>query len=432
LVAGSSDKRGEGIPLFASLKIRNYQLFFWGGFLSNIGGWMARIAQDWLVLTILTDYSSTALGVTTALQFLPALVLVPWTGTAADRFDKRKLLVVTQAGMLATGLVLAVLAWTQTATTWHVYLLAFLSGIAGAFDTPARQAFAPEMVPKRLIPNAVGLNTTSFHAARLIGPAVAGVSIAWWGVAPALLVNALSFAPVIVALLLMNPDELAISPSANKPGAIMEGLRYVKRRSDIIVLMFIVFMLGTFGLNFQVVNALMATVTFNVGADDFGFLSSIMAVGSLAAGLWAAKRTRLRLRLILFGMAGFGVMMSVLTFSPNIEFYAVILAPVGFTSLTVMTAANASVQLAVEPEMRGRVMALYMAIFLGGTPIGAPLIGWVGDAFGPRWTIAIGAFSALLTVAVVVLYAVWRNGWEWPGHTHDDDDIVPQPPEDLR
>jgi MFS family permease len=431
---GLSDQRGRSVPLFASLKIRNYQLFFWGGFLSNIGSWMARIAQDWLVLTILTDYSSTALGITTALQFLPALILVPWTGAAADRFDKRKLLILTQAGMLLTGLALAMLAWAEIATTWQVYLLAFLSGIAGAFDTPARQAFAPEMVPKRLIPNAVGLNTTSFHAARLIGPAVAGLSIHEWGVAPALLVNALSFVPVIIALMMMHPEELTLSPPANQSGAIMEGLRYVKHRADIIVLMFIVFMLGTFGLNFQVFNALMATVEFGVGADDFGFLNSIMAIGSLAAGLWAAKRTQLRLRLILFGMAGFGVLMSVLTFSPTLQFYAIILAPVGFASLTVMTAANASVQLSVEPEMRGRVMALYMAIFLGGTPIGSPIIGWIGDVLGPRWTIAIGAVSALLTVAIVVLYAVRKNGWEWPGHRarDDDDEVVVLPPENLR
>ncbi|MDR1513729.1 MAG: MFS transporter [Propionibacteriaceae bacterium] len=419
--------------MFASLKIRNYRLFYFGGFVSNVGTWMARIAQDWLVLTELTDHSSTALGVTTALQFLPALCLVPWTGTAADRFDKRRLLILTQLGMLATSLTLALLAWGEVAALWHVYALAALSGVGGAFDGPARQAFAPEMVPKRLIPNAVGLNTTSFHAARLIGPAVAGISIASWGVAPALLANSISYLPVIAALLAMRPAELDVSPPAGGPGAVTAGLRYVRGRPDIIILMFVVFMLGTFGLNFQVSNALMATVTFGLGADDFGFLSSIMAVGSLAAGLWAAKRANPGLRLTLFAMAGFGAAMTVLSFAPTYWFYAVMLAPAGFASLTVMTSANASVQLAVEPEMRGRVLALYHAIFLGGTPIGAPIIGWMGDALGPRWTIGVGAVTALATVAAVVVYVVRKNGWEWPGRrAGPDEEVVSEPTEDVR
>jgi MFS family permease len=426
-----SESAAGSVPVFASLKIRNYALFFFGGFCSNVGTWMARIAQDWLVLTILTDHSSTALGITTALQFLPALLLAPWTGAAADRFPKRRLLVITQAGMMVTGLVLATMTWANVIQLWQVYLLALLSGVAGAYDAPTRQAFAPEMVPPRLIPNAVGLNTTSFNAARLIGPAVAGISIAWWGVAPALFINAVSFAPVIISVLLMDPKALTPAPRTNKPGAIMEGLRYVSRRPDIIVLLFIVFMLGTFGLNFQVNNALMATVEFGLGSDDFGYLSSVMAIGSLAAGLWAAKRTHPRLRLTLGAMALFGLAMTALTFAPTYWFYAVMLAPTGLFALTVMTTANASVQLAVEPEMRGRVMALYMAIFLGGTPIGSPIIGIVGDALGPRWTLAIGAISALLTVLIVVLYVIHRKGFDW---VRQRGDIHPalHPPEDLR
>jgi MFS family permease len=426
-----NESAAGSIPVFASLKIRNYALFFFGGFCSNVGTWMARIAQDWLVLTILTDHSSTALGITTALQFLPALLMAPWTGAAADRFPKRRLLVITQSGMMITGLVLAVMTWANVVALWHVYVLAFVSGIAGAYDAPARQAFAPEMVPARLIPNAVGLNTTSFNGARLIGPAVAGIMIAWWGVAPALLINALSFAPVIISVLLMDPRALTPAPRTNKRGAIVEGLRYVRGRPDIIVLMFIVFMLGTFGLNFQVNNALMATVEFGLDSDDFGYLSSIMAIGSLAAGLWAAKRAHPRLRLVLGSMALFGVAMTALTFAPSYWFYAVMLAPTGLFALTVMTTANASVQLAVEPEMRGRVMALYMAIFLGGTPIGSPIIGVIGDALGPRWTLAIGALAALITVLVVVGYVIHRKGFDWVLQRGSVNPAI-QHPEDLR
>jgi MFS family permease len=403
------------------MAIRNYRLFFIGGFVSNVGTWMARIAQDWLVLTILTDNSARALGLTTALQFLPIALLAGQAGVAADRFDKRRLLQVTQASMLVTGLALAVLVFTGVAALWHVYLLSFLAGVAAAFDGPARQAYAPEIVPRRLIPNAVGLNTTSFNAARLIGPAVAGLMVAWWGVGWALLVNAVSFIPVIWALALQNPSELHRAERIRADHPIRDGLAYVRHNPRTMLLMFTVFMLGTFGMNFQITNALMATEVFQVGSEEFGFLGTIMAVGSLTAGLMAAKRTHPRMRTILAAMAGFGVCVAGLTFAPNIWFYAICLVPTGLFALTVMTVANASVQLATPPELRGRVMALYMAIFMGGTPIGSPLLGWVGDALGARWTLAVGFIAAFITVAVVVVY-VWRaKDFGWPHRSHTED-----------
>ncbi|MDR3107275.1 MAG: MFS transporter, partial [Bifidobacteriaceae bacterium] len=276
-----TSSKPQSVRLFASLAIRNYRLFYIGGFISNVGTWMARVAQDWLVLTILTDHSATALGITTALQFLPAALLAGQAGVAADRFDKRRLLQITQASMLATGLALAVLVLTGTVALWHVYALSFLAGIAAAFDGPARQAFAPEIVPRELIPNAVGLNTTSFNAARLIGPAAAGLMIAWWGVGPALMANAVSFATVIWALALQDPAELHPSPRVKVDRPIRDGLAYVRRSPRIMLLMFTVFMLGTFGMNFQITNALMATEVFKVGSEEFGFLGAIMAVGSL-------------------------------------------------------------------------------------------------------------------------------------------------------
>ncbi|MCW5951728.1 MAG: MFS transporter [Propionibacteriaceae bacterium] len=414
----------ERVPMFASFSLYNYRLFWSGGFVSNVGTWMARVAQDWLVLTILTDNSSLALGIVTGLQFLPTAVLAPWAGSVADRFDKRRVLLLTQAAMTVTGLVLAVLVFTDQVTLWQVYLLATLQGAAAAFDGPARQAFAPEMVPRHLIANSVGLNTTSFHAARLIGPAVAGLTIAWWGVSLALLLNALSFVAVIVALLLMRVGELTPAPVVRARGAVREGLVYIRRRPEIMVVLFVVFMLGTFGLNFQLTNSLMATAVFKVGPEEFGLMGSIMAIGSLAAGLVAARRTTLRLRLILSALAGFTLATAVLSLAPTYLSYVVLLMPTGFLALTVMTASNASVQLAVEPEMRGRVMAIYSAVFLGGTPLGSPLLGWVGEAWGPRWTIAIGSIACGVAVAVAGLYLLRRNHWEWPRlRTPDDPEL---------
>ncbi len=420
----------ERVPLFSSMGIRNYRLFWTGGFVSNIGTWMARVAQDWLVLTILTDNSAIALGIVTGLQFLPTALLAPWAGSMADRFPKRKVLMATQTGLTLTGAALAVLVLGGWVTLWHVYLLATLQGVAAAFDNPARQAFAPEMVPQHLIANSVGLNTTSFHSARLIGPAVAGLTIAWWGVGPALLVNSLSFVAVLVALALMDPSQLTPAPVSSKRGAVREGIRYVRNRPDILIVMFLVFMLGTFGLNFQLTNSLMATAVFHVGPEQFGLMGSVLAVGSLSAGLIAARRTQIRLRLILAALAGFAVCMGLLTFAGNYFVYVLLLLPTGLFALTVMTAANTSVQMAVEPAMRGRVMALYMAIFLGGTPIGAPVIGWIGDAWGPRWTIAMGAVACGLAVVGAGLYLLHGNGWDWPWRRSEDlNDVIEVPDE---
>lgn len=414
----------ERVPMFASFGLHNYRLFWTGGFISNVGTWMARVAQDWLVLTILTDNSSLALGIVTGLQFLPMLLLAPWAGSMADRFDKRRILLLTQTAMTITGLALAGLVFSGYVALWHVYLLATLQGAAAAFDGPARQAFAPEMVPRRLIANAVGLNTTSFHAARLIGPAVAGLTIAWWGVSLALLLNALSFVAVIAALLLMRVDELVPGPITRAKGAVREGLVYIRQRPEIMVVLFVVFMLGTFGMNFQLTNSLMATAEFKVGPEEFGLMGSIMAIGSLAAGLVASRRTTLRLRLILSALAGFTLATAVLAMAPSYLSYVVMLMPTGFLALTVMTASNASVQLAVSPEMRGRVMAIYSAVFLGGTPLGSPVLGWVGEAWGPRWTLAIGSIACGLAVVIAGLYLLRRNHWEWPRlRTPDDPEL---------
>lgn len=402
----------QRVPTFASLSIPNYRLFWTGGLISNVGTWMARVAQDWLVLTVLTDNSAWALGVVTGLQFLPIALLAPYAGALADRLSKRRLLMYTQTAQGLVGITMAVLVFGGWIQLWHVYLLATLLGIAAAFDGPARQAFAPEMVSEKLIPNAVGLNTTSFHAARLIGPAAAGLIIGWWGVGPALAINGLSFLAVLAALYRMDPDLLTPAPRVRAKGAVMDGVRYVRRRPDIMLAMFIVFMLGTFGMNFQITNALMATAVFKVGPEQYGLLGSVLAIGSLSAGLLAARRVELPWKLIIGSLGAFAVAETALALMPGYWSYAVLLVPTGLAALTVMTAANASVQLSTEPVMRGRVMALYQAIFLGGTPLGAPLIGWVGDAFGPRWTLAIGGIACALTFVVAVAVLARRHADE--------------------
>ena len=405
----------ERTRLFASLGVRNYRLFFAGALVSNIGTWMARVAQTWLVLTELTAQSASAVGVLTGLQFLPMLLLGPWGGAVADRFPKRAVLVWTQVLLAVNAATLAALVLGGVAELWHVYALALLQGCVVAVDNPTRQAFASEMVEPWLLPNAVGLNSTSFNAARLVGPAAAGLMIAAWGVGPSLAFNAASFLPVIWA---MRPDELHPAPQRRGRGSVVEGFRYVAGRPDIQLIMFIVFMLGTFGMNFQITIALMATQVFGVGADAYGVLSSVMAVGSLAAALLAARRTRPRRTVLLVALGGFAVATGALALAPGYVTFAILLVPVGLAALTVMTTANASIQLSVEPAMRGRVMALYMTIFMGGTPVGAPLIGWVGDVLGARWTILVGSIATLLAFGVAVAFSLARNDWRVPSWSH--------------
>lgn len=391
-------------PTFTSLEVRNYRLWAAGALVSNIGTWMGRVGQDWLVLTVLTAGSATALGVVTGLQFLPFLLLAPWAGLIADRFPKRRTLLLTQSMLAVSSLLLGVLAVTGVARLWHVYVIALLQGVTTAIDNPARQAFVSEMVPDDKLANAVSLNSASFNLGRLIGPGAAGLVIAWWGTGEALLLNTVTFVFVIAALFRLRRSELRPAPLARGRGGIRDGFRYVRRRRDLQLVMLLVFVLGTFGMNFQITMALMATKVFGQGAGEFGLLGSIMAVGSLTAALLSARRRRPRLRVLLLALVGFTVAAALAAAAPTYWLFAAALVPVGLTALTALTTANAMVQTRVAPEMRGRVMALYMAIFMGGTPAGAPLIGWISEAFGPRWTIGIGAVALGVTLVGV---SVW-------------------------
>lgn len=396
---------------FRALQIYNYRLWVSGALVSNIGTWMQRVAQDWLVLTVLTNHSGTAVGIATGLQFLPILFLGPYAGLLGDRVTKRRLLLWTQTAMGLTALVLGLLVVTNAVQLWHVYLLALALGVASAIDAPSRQAFVSEVVPRDDVPNAVALNSASFNMARLAGPGVAGLLIAWIGTGPVFLLNAASFAAVILSLLGMREAELR--PTTRVPrgkGQLREGIRYVKGRPDLVLILVLVGVVGTFGLNFQVTNALMATSVFGKGPGEYGLLGSIMAIGTLAAAFLAARRQGTRLRYVLGGAIGFGIFTLVACLMPSYLLYAVSLVLVGLTSLTFMNAANTSIQLSVDPAMRGRVLALYMAIMQGGTPIGAPLIGWIGTALGPRWAVGLGGAIVLVAGLAAVVAVNRRNG----------------------
>ena len=392
--------------MFSSLAIRNYRIYAAGGVVSNTGTWMGRVAQDWLVLVELTDNSAQALGIVTGLQFLPMLLLAPIAGAVSDRFAKRRVMVVTQALMGLTALAMGLLVVTGVVQLWHIFLLAFVQGCAAAVDGPARQAFVSEMVPPTQITNAVGLNSASFHSGRLMGPAAAGLLIAWFGTGPTLLINAASFGAVIFALMVMNGRDLTPAPRSRGKGRIREGLAYVRHRPDIILIMALVFIHGTFGMNFQLTNALMSTEAFGKGVEEFGIVGSVMAVGSLGGALLAARRERPRLRYLLGAMGTFSLCTLFLGLAPSFPFYTLMLIPTGLSALTVMVTANSMIQLSVAPEVRGRVMALYMAVFMGGTPLGAPFIGWIGETFGPRWTILIATVMCGIAVIVATIYVM--------------------------
>ncbi|WP_245934467.1 MFS transporter [Arthrobacter psychrolactophilus] len=396
--------------MFSALKVFNYRLWVTGALVSNIGTWMQRVAQDWLVLTILTNNSGTAAGITTGLQFLPIIFLGPYAGLLGDRVNKRKLLLLTQTAMGFCALLLGILVVTNTVQLWHVYVLALLLGVASAFDAPSRQAFVSEVVGKADVPNAVALNSASFNLARLAGPGVAGLVIAMVGTGPAFLINAASFVAVIFSIWKMRVHELI--PPIKVPrakGQIREGLMYIRQRPDLLMIMILVFIVGTFGMNFQITNALMATTVFNLGPGEYGLLGSVMAIGTLAAALLAARRKKTRMLYVVGGALAFGVTVGVAAIMPSYFWYAVALVPVGLAALTFMNACNTTVQLTTDATMRGRVLAVYMVVLQGGTPIGAPLVGWIATEFGARWSLGLGAVVALVAGFAALILMNRRN-----------------------
>ena len=395
-------------PTFRALRNPNYRRYVVGSAVSNTGTWMQRVAQDWLVLQ-LPGNSGTALGITTGLQFLPVLLLSPYAGVIADRFPKRRLLQLTQLTMAMASLLLGVLAVTGVARTWEVYVIAFAFGVGSAFDAPARQSFVSEMVGPEDLTNAVGLNSATFNAARILGPALAGLMIGALGggveaTGWVILVNALSYGAVIWQLQRMNLSLLRTAELRPRtPGMLIEGVRYVRSQPKMVMILIMVFFAGTFGMNFQITSALMATEVFGKGAGEFGLLGSAMAVGSLTGALMAARRVRIRMRLLVFAALGFGAAEIVAGLLPSYVAFAVFAPVIGFCTLTLLNSANATMQLESAPALRGRVMALYMTIVMGGTPLGSPIIGWIGEHFGARYTLVIGGLLTMAGVGVAVL-----------------------------
>ncbi|HVZ73101.1 MAG TPA: MFS transporter [Polyangia bacterium] len=415
----SVDSASENAPArgtFRALAGFNYRTWATGAIVSNVGTWMQRTAQDWLVLTQLTPNNATAVGVVMALQFGPQVVLLPFTGYAADRLDRRKLLFATQASMGALALGLGLLTITGAVRLWQVDVFALLLGCVSAFDAPARQTFVSELVAESELSNAVALNSTSFNAARLIGPAVAGILIARLGTGWVFVVNAASFVAVLGSLARLRVKELRARPHhTHATAGLLDGFRYVWRRPDLRSVMLMLFLIGTFGLNFPIFISTMAVGVFHAGAGRFGVLTSVMAIGSVTGTLLSARRARPRPALLVVGAAIFGAGLAAGALTPSYATFGLALVVVGTAAQTFTTTANGAVQLSTAPEMRGRVMAIFLAIALGGTPIGAPIVGFVADRFGPRWALGVGAAAGLLAALVGLRSLDLKpKGTPWP------------------
>src|ERR1700759_5368775 len=402
--------------VFRSLRNFNYRVWADGALVSNIGTWMQRAAQDWLVFTQLTQHSGSAVGIVMALQFGPQLLLMPWSGYAADHFSQRKLLVATQATMGALALILGLLTVTGLVQLWHVYVFAFLFGCSAALDAPVRQTFVAELVGDGDLSNAIALNSTSFNAARMIGPAVAGLVIASVGTGWAFLFNGASYMAVLASLCLLRTSELRPNARAHRTkGSVLQGFHYVSSRADLRATLIMLFLIGTFGLNFPIFISTMAVGVFHTDARGFGLLSSMMAIGTMSGALLAAHREQPRFNALLAGSAIFGLGCTLAALAPGYWLLAAALIVIGVAALTVMNTSNALMQLSTEPAMRGRVMALRLGVALGGTPIGAPIVGWVADHFGPRWALGVGAASGF-AAALVAIIALARSGAEEGEH----------------
>ncbi|MFC4013193.1 MFS transporter [Nonomuraea purpurea] len=390
--------------MFRSLRIRNYRMFAAGGTVSNVGTWLQRTAQDWLILD-LTNGSGAALGTATALQFLPMLLFGMFGGVLADRYPKRPILITAQSLMAGLALTIGILTMTGAAQVWHVYVMAFTLGLISCVEVPTRQAFVVEMVGRRDLPNAIALNSSIFNLARVVGPAIAGVLIyLFGGTGPIFLINALTFGAVISSLVFMRKSEL--NPSVIVPrakGQLREGLRYVIGHEELLMPVLLIGFVSMFSQSFSMSIALMAREEFGAGASSFGLASSMFAVGALGGALLAARRVRLSRKLLISGALGFGLFQIATGVAPFYPVYLLLLVPTGIALITINTAANASVQIATSPDMRGRVMGIYMLVFTGGAPLGAPLIGWLSELGGPRMGVVLSGVLVLVGTGLAVL-----------------------------
>jgi MFS family permease len=395
-------------PSMRSFKHRNFRILFAANAMSNIGTWAQRIAQDWLVLEL--THSGRDLGFVTGLQFLPALLLSMYGGSLADRFNKRKLLMITNLGGGVSSLLLGVLVVTHTVSIWHVFMLALSLGVFSSIDAPVRQSFNSEVVGKSDIANAISLNSANFNAGRLVGPGLSGLMISWFGTGPSFIFNSISYIFVLGGLSLIKESDLFIEHEPKAVAKISEAIRYVRSRKDIVAVMVTVFFTATFGLNFQIFNALMATKVFGKGAASYGSMGSVVAIGSLTGALLSAKLDRKHgPRFVMFFASLFGASEILLSFMPSYDFYLFILPLCGAFALTTLIAANSFVQTTSDPHLRGRVMGIYLMIFMGGTPFGSPFIGWLSTSIGVRQTVTLCG-SVTVLAALGTAFIVRNSG----------------------
>lgn len=377
--------------MFASLAVSNYRRYFFGILTSNTGNWMGRTALAWLVLMVLTDQDAIALGTATALMFLPSMLFSTVGGALADRFSKRRLMIITNAVMAVNTLVLGVLVVTGNVQLWMVYLAALVEGTAFSVDAPARQSFVSEMVPREHLSNAISLNSTSFNSARLLGPGIAGFLITLIGTGGVLLANAVTYAGVILALATLDRTQLTRTTRTPGSGGIIAGLRYIRTQPYIMLILVIAAAMGLFGMNYQMTNVMMAGMVFGKGASEFGLLGTVMAIGTLAASLLAARRKRPRLLVIMTAMGIFILVTLASALAPTFWLFAVLLVLCGLSVITVMITCNALVQMTTESAFRGRVMSVYFLLVLGTTPLISPVLGWIAENLGARWTLGLSA-----------------------------------------
>jgi MFS family permease len=394
-----------------SFKHRNFRILYPASTASNIGTWAQRVAQDWLVLQL--TGSGTYVGLVVGLQFLPALLLSMQGGKLADRFNKRRTLIICNISGGLSAAILGTLVVTGQVKLWHVFFFAFTLGTASAIDAPVRQSFTAEIVGKADLPNAVSLNSANFNLARLIGPGLSGLLIAAFGTGPSFLLNAVSYLFIITALLFLRERDMFIENKPNLNAKISEAFRYLKARPDIYAVMITVFFTATFGLNFMLFNTLMTTKVFGKGAAAYGALGSILAIGSLTGALISARLEKKRHpSYVMRGSALFGVIVVIESFAPTFTVYACLLPIGGCIALLTLVSANSMVQVRTDPAIRGRVMGIYLTIFMGGTPLGSPLIGWLSTTIGVRQTMFI--CGSITFAAATLVYLKFKNRIETP------------------
>jgi len=412
-----------------SFRHRNYRILFPANAASNIGTWAQRVAQDWLILQ-LTDNSGIYLGLVTAIQFAPVLLFSLQGGALADRVNKRKLLIFTNFIGALSSLGLGLLVLAGNVQVWHVFFFALTLGISSAIDAPIRQSFTSEIVGHSDIANAVSLNSANFNAGRLVGPALSGFLIARFDTGPSFLINSFTYLFVILALLRMRESDFFIQEKKTTQGTVREGLDYALARPDLYVVMLVVFFVATFGLNMQIFNALMATKEFGKGPASYGLLGTYVAIGSLTGALISARLERFRRTLfVIKGGAVFSLAITLLSIAPTYTWYSLWLPICGLSALITLITANSLIQVNSDPSIRGRVSGIYLLIFMGGTPFGSPLIGWLVEVIGVRETIALCGLISL--GACLTIWAIFHNKVNLP-HDISVEGVLPAAYDDQR